>query len=263
MTSVDVNKYAQVRVLNVIPFTGSSDTLLFKSANSANYVNSSSVLTSLGSYYPLSSPKYFTQLFGQDSISLHFVAKTTVPKVSAFTYKSSMTLTKGRWSAFISNASQNPILLADLDNVPATNAWADTVCFVRVANFFYKADGVTPYGPLTLMAKHNVTGAAWETVASNIAFGTISPAYYLYRLKNTANTKPWGGAESNITFALFDVNGVQYQQFSSATTSVKAAYSNATISLGKGRAYVFYVNGKEGTTNNTDQRISLSQYSPL
>lgn len=256
MTSLDVNKFAQVRLLNVIPFTGSSDTLLF------NRVNYSSVTTSLGGYYPLSSPKYFSLLFGQDSVSLHFQAKAGVPAVPAFTYKGSMTVTKGRWSAFIGNAAQNPIMIQDLDNVPATDAWADTVCFVRVANFFYKADGVTPFGKLTLMAKHNLS-TTWDTIASKVDFGTMSPTYHLYRLKNTANTKVWSGVELNITFALFDSNGVQYQQFTSGTTSAKAAYSNITISLGKGRAYVFYVNGKEGTTNNTDQRISLSQYSPL
>jgi len=257
MSTLDVNKYAEIRLLNVIPYTGSSDTLLF------NGVNSSSVTTSVGSYYPLSSPKYFALLLGQDSISLHFLAKTTTPTVAAFTYKGSMTLTKGKWSAFISNAAQNPILLQDLDNVPSTDAWADTVCFIRVANFFYQKDGVTPYGKITLMAKHNITGAAWETVASNIDFGTISSAYYIYRLKNTAASKPWGGTESSITFGIFDSNGVQYQSFTSTTTSVKAAYTNTAWSLGKGRAYVIYLNGKEGTTNSSDQVIRLASYSPL
>ena len=257
MTSLDVNKYAELRVLNVIPVTGSSDTLLF------NGVNSSSVTTSVGSYYPLSSPKYFSLLLGQDSISLHFLAKTTTPTVASFTYKGSMTLTKGRWSAFITNAAQNPIMLQDLDTVPKTDEWADTVCFIRVANFFFQKDGVTPYGQITLMAKHNVTGAAWETVATNIPFGTMSPAYYQYRLKNTAASKPWSGIEPNIVFGLFDSNGVQYQSFTSATTSVKGAYTNTGWSLGKGRAYVIYLDGKEGTTNSTDQFIRLSSYSPL
>jgi hypothetical protein len=132
-----------------------------------------------------------------------------------------------------------------------------------VANFFFKADGVTPFGPITLMAKHNVTGAAWETIASNVAFGTMSPVYYLYRLKNTANSKPWSGTETNITLGIFDSNGVQYQQFTSTSASTKGAYSATLINLGKGRAYVYYLNGKEGTTNSTDQVIRLSSYNPL
>jgi len=75
--------------------------------------------------------------------------------------------------------------------------------------------------------------------------------------------KPWSGTESNITFAIFDSNGVQYQQFTSATTSVKGAYSLTLQSFSKGRAYVIYIIGKEGTTNNKDQFLNLKQYIPL
>jgi len=255
VSTVDLTKYSEVRVLNAIPVTGTSDTLLF---NNANY---SSVSTALGGYYPLSTPKYFIVPFGNDSISLRFVAKTTTPTVAAFTYKGSMTLTKGKWSAYIYNAAKNPILLQDSDQVPSTDAWKDTVCFVRVANFFFKADGVTPFGKLTLKVQKN-NSTVWETVASNVDFGTQS-FYYHYTLKNTAGVKPWSGTESNITFAIFDSNGVQYQQFTSATTSVKGAYSLTLQSFSKGRAYVIYIIGKEGTTNNKDQFLNLKQYIPL
>ena len=255
VSTVDLTKYSEVRVLNAIPVTGTSDTLLF---NNANY---SSVSTALGGYYPLSAPKYFIVPFGNDSISLRFVAKTTTPTVAAFTYKGSMTLTKGKWSAYIYDKTKNPILLQDSDVVPSTDAWKDTVCFVRVANFFFKADGVTPFGKLTLKVQKN-NSTVWETVASNVDFGTQS-FYYHYTLKNTAGVKPWSGTESNITFAIFDSNGVQYQQFTSATTSVKGAYSLTLQSFSKGRAYVIYIIGKEGTTNNKDQFLNLKQYIPL
>ena len=254
---VDVNKYTELRVLNVIPLTGNSDTLLF------NHMNYSSVNTGLGGYYPVSTPKYFIVPFGNDSISLHFMAKTTTPTAAAFTYKGIMPLAKGKWSAYISNATQNPILLQDDDNIPVTDAWADTVCFVKVANFFMKSDGVTPFGKITLKMKKNITGADWETVAQDIDFGTQSAKYYTYKLKNTNNVKPWSGAEPNITFAFFDGAGVQYQQFSSPTTSVKGAYSLTAQSLTKGKAYVIYINGKEGVANNTTQFIRLGQFSPL
>ena len=258
--TIDASQYSEVRILNVIPVTGNSDSLYF---NGANY---SSVSTAVGGYYPgvtsTLAPKYFAALLGNDSISLHFVAKTTAPAVAAFKYKGSMTLTKGKWSAYIYNAAKDPILLQDSDMVPSTDAWKDTVCFVRVANFFFKADGVNSYGKMTLKMKKNITGAAWETVASNIDFGTQSP-YYRYTLKNTANVKPWAGTESTITFAIFDSNGVQYQQFTSATTTAKGAYSLTGNSLAKGRAYVIYITGKEGTKNNTDQFINLKQYLPL
>jgi hypothetical protein len=254
---VDVNKYTELRVVNAIPVTGNSDTLLL------NHVNYSSVSTSLGSYYPGSTPRYFIVPFGNDSISLHFIAKTTTPAAAAFTYKGMMTLTKGKWTAFIYNAAQNPTLLQDDDNIPSTDAWADTVCFVKVANFFMKSDGVTPFGKITLKMKKNITGADWETVAQNIDFGTQSAAYYKYTLKNTNNVKPWSGIEPNITLAIFDSNGVQYQSFSSPTTSVKGAYSNVGWSLGKGRAYVIYLNGKEGVTNSTTQLIRLGSFNPL
>jgi len=257
VSTVDLNNYSEVRVVNAMPVTGNSDTLLF---NNSNY---SSVLTALGGYYPTNTaPKYFILPFGNDSLSLRFLAKTTTPTASAFTYKGSMTLTKGKWTAYIYDKTKNPILLQDSDVVPSTDAWKDTVCFVRVANFFFKADGVNPFGKLTLKMKKNITGAAWETVASNIDFGTQS-FYYHYTLKNTNNVKPWSGTESNITYAIFDSNGVQYQQFTSATTSARGAYSLATNSLAKGRAYVIYITGKEGTTNNKDQSINIKPYYPL
>ena len=254
--TVDVDKFSQIRILNAIPVSGVSDTLLI---NGTNY---SSVSTALGTFYPASSPKYFAVPFGIANISLRFVAKTTAPAVAAFNYAQSMTLAKGKWSAYIYDKSKSPILLQDSDMVPSTDAWKDTVCFVRVANFFFKADGVTPFGKITLKMKKNITGAAWETVASNIDFGTQS-FYYRYTLKNTNNVKPWSGTEANITYAIFDSNGIQYQQFSSATTSAKGSYSLTLQSLGKGRAYVIYLNGKEGTTNNTDQFIRLGSYNPL
>jgi hypothetical protein len=258
VSTVDLNKYSEVRVVNAIPVTGNSDTLLF------NNVNYSSVSTALGGYYPLSTPalpKYFTVPFGNDSVSLRFLAKKTTPTVPAFTYKGSMTLTKGKWSAYIYNKTKNPILLQDSDQVPSTDAWKDTVCFVRVANFFFKADGVNPFGKLTLKVQKDKS-TVWETVASNVDFGTQS-FYYHYKLKNTAGVSPWSGTESNITFAIFDSNGVQYQQFTSDKTSDKGAYSLTLQSFGKGRAYVIYIIGKEGTTNNTDQTLNLKQYLPL
>lgn len=255
---IDASQTTELRVLNVIPYTGNSDTLLL---NGTNY---SSVSTAVGSYYPASAAKYFELPIGSTAISLRFAAKTTTPTVAAFTYANTVTLKTGKWSAYIYNAAQPPVLLQDADNIPSTDAWNDTVCFIKFANFFFKADGVTPYGPLTLKVKKNITGAAWETVASNIAFGTQSSDYYLYKLKNTAGTKPWSGTEPNLTLALFDAAGViQYQQFASATTSAKGAYSSSlTAGMGKGRAYVFYLTGKEGTTNNTDQALRLNSYNP-
>jgi hypothetical protein len=252
--SLDTTRYAEVRLLNVIPITGNSDTLLF---NGQNY---SSVSTALGGYYPYSTPKYFSLPFGNTNISLRFGAKTTTPTVAAFNYSGSMTLQKGKWSAYIYNAAQNPIMLQDADDIPTTDPWQDTVCFVRVANFFFKADGITPFGKITLKAKKNIVGANWETVASNIGFGTQSSVYYLYRLKNITNLKPWSGTETNVTFAFFDSTGVQYQQFTSATSATRGGYSSTGWSLGKGRAYIIYLNGKEGTSNNKDQFIRLSSY---
>jgi len=252
--SLDTTRFAEVRLLNVIPITGNSDTLLF---NGQNY---SSVSTIDGGYYPYSTPKYFSLPLGNTNISLRFGAKTTTPTVAAFNYSGSMILQKGKWSAYIYNAAQNPIMLQDADDIPTTDPWQDTVCFVRVANFFFKADGVTPFGKITLKAKKNLVGANWETVASNIGFGTQSSTYYLYKLKNVTNLSPWSGTETNVTFAIFDSTGVQYQQFTSATSAIRGAYSSTGWSLGKGRAYVIYLNGKEGTSNNKDQFIRLSSY---
>lgn len=257
MTELDTEAYSEVRLINAIPVSGTSDTLLL---NGQNY---SSVSTTLGSYYPASTPKYFAVPIGATTISMRFLAKTTTPTVAAFNYAGNMSLTKGKWSAYIYNKAKDPILLQDADVVPATDAWNDTVCFIKFANFFYKADGITPFGKVTLKAKKNVPGALWETVATDIEFGAQTTDYYLYKLKNVLNAKPWSGTEASISFAIFDSAGIQYQQFTSATTSAKTAYSSTSWSLGKGRAYVIYLNGKEGTSNNTDQFIRLGNYNPL
>lgn len=257
VTELDTEAYSEVRMINAIPITGVSDTLLL---NGKNY---SSVSTLLGAYYPNSTPKYFAVPIGGATISLNFKAKTNSPAVAAFIYAGNMTLAKGKWSAFIYDATKDPILLQDADAVPATDPWQDTVCFIKVVNLFHQADGVTPFGKLTLKAKKNITGATWETVATDIDFGTQSSAYYAYKLKNVLNAKPWSGTETKITFAIFDSAGNQFQQFTSATASTKSAYTSINWSLGKGRAYVIYVNGKEGTTNNTDQFIRLGSYTPL
>jgi hypothetical protein len=253
-TEIDSDQTSQVRVLSVIPVTGSSDTLLM---NGQKY---SSVITAMGSYYPASTPKYFAVPIGNTTISLRYAARTAVPTVPAFTYSNKMTLTKGKWSAYVYNAAQPPILLQDADDVPTTDAWNDTVCFIKAANFFFKADGVTPYGNISIKVKKNITGAAWETVASNIAFGTQSAAYYQYRLKNTGNSAPWSGTEPSITVAIFDASDNQFQSFTSSTSSAKGALSSTGWSFGKGRAYVIYLNGKEGTSNSTDQQVRLSSY---
>lgn len=253
-SEIDANAYSEVRIINAMPISGNTDTLLI---NGENY---SSVTTVLGSYYPLSAPKYFEVPVGTATISLNYMASTT-PTVNAFTYSGNMTLLKGKWTAYIYDATKDPILLQDPDNVPQTDAWTDTVCFIKFSNFFCKADS-TPYGPLTLKAKKNVTGATWETVASNIDFGQQS-SYYLYKLTNNLNAVPWSGSEAKVSFALFDSNGVQFQQFSSSSTSAKSDYTNSGWTLGKGRAYVFYLNGKEGTNNKTDQFIRLGYFNPL
>ncbi|MBP1641226.1 MAG: hypothetical protein H6Q17_2809 [Bacteroidetes bacterium] len=252
-SDLDTNTNSELRVLNVIPVTGTCDTLLI---NGQNY---SSVSTTLGGYIPFSTTKYLAVPIGIASISLKYNAKTTTPAVSAFTYTNSVTLTSGKWSAYIYNASKAPALLQDADDVPTTDAWADTVCFIRVANFFFQSDGVTPFGNITLKAKKNITGATWETVASDIAFGTQTAAYYKYSLKNTAASSPWSGTETNITFAVFDGSGNQLQYYASTSSTAQSAYSSTGWSLGKGRAYVIYLNGKQGTSNAT-QFIRLGSY---
>ena len=254
---LDVTNNSEMRLLNVIPITGSSDTLLF---NGKNY---SSVTTSLGGYYPYSTPKYFALPLGANSISLRFIAKTTKPTVDAFNYAGNVNLTQGKWSAYIYDKTKDPILLKDDNVVPTTDAWNDTVCFIKLANFFFKADGITPFGKITLKAKKGITGADWETIASDIDFGTQSASYFNYKLKNTKSVIPWSGIETTITLALFDATGTQFKQFSSSTATTKGDYSSTGWSLGKGRAYVIYLNGKEGTTNNSDQFIRLSSFSPL
>lgn len=251
-STLDTDAYSEVRVLSVIPVSGTCDTLRF---NNQNY---SFVSTAAGNYIPLSTPKYLSVPIGTNSVTLHYNAKTTTPSKAAFTYQNSLTLASGKWSAYIYNADKAPVLLQDADSLPTTDAWADTVCFVRVANFFFQSDGVTPWGNVTLKMKKNIVGADWETVASDIPFGAQSD-YYKYKLKNTASASPWSGTEQNVTWALFDSSGNQFQSFTSTTTAAKSVYSYTySTGLTKGGAYTIYLNGKEGTSNKSDQIIQFS-----
>jgi hypothetical protein len=239
---MDTNN-AELRVLNVMPNTANSDTL------SIAGIRYSMVATKVGTYYPNSTPRYFAIPAGADSLTLHF---------PTFTYRTKIAnVQKGKWSAYIYNVSQPPVLLQDSDYLPNVDQWKDTVCFVRFSNFFLKKDGVTPFGNLTLKIKKNITGAAWETVATSVPFGAQS-AYYKYKLKNTTNTYPWTGSEANITIAVWDDGGNQLQQFNAS--GVLSAFSVPSVTLSKGRAYVFYMNGKQGTTNSSDQYIRLSSF---
>ncbi len=251
---LNTDQFSEIRLINAIPVTGSSDSLVI---NGNRY---SSVATSLGSYYPASAAKYFALPVGDNSVSLRFLAKTSTPTVDAFTYSANIKTTKGKWSAYIYDKTKSPVLLQDAESVPTTDAWKDTVCFIRFVNFFHKSDGVTPFGKITLKAKKNLTGAAWETIATDIDFGTQSSEYFIYKLKNVTNLNPWSGAEASVTIGFFDSAGNQYQQFSSATASTKSAYSSTGWSFAKGRAYVIYINGKEGSTNNKDQFIRLGSF---
>ncbi|MDP4201389.1 MAG: hypothetical protein Q8861_01730 [Bacteroidota bacterium] len=252
---MDTNN-AELRVLNVMPYTENSDTLWLSG------VRYSMVATKVGGYYPNSTPRYFSMPLGNNNVMLNFLPKidpvTKAVITPAWVYKGVISnLQKGKWSAYVYDKTKDPIMLQDSDYLPNFDQWKDTVCFVRFSNFFLKKDGVTPFGNLTLKIKKNITGAAWETVATSVPFGTQS-AYYKYKLKNTTNTYPWTGSEANITIAVWDDGGNQLQQFNAS--GVLSAFSVPSLTLGKGRAYVFYMNGKQGTTNSSDQYIRLSSF---
>lgn len=250
-TDLDQDQFAQIRLVYDLPIvTSTTHNITMLKYNDQLY---SQVSTALGSIFPNSMAKYHRIPVGSNKVDAY---KGTAKDVLAYT--SNFTIEKGKWSAFIYQENQPPLLVQDPEEYVTGHPWADTVAYVRFVNLFHKADGVTPYGKLTLKVERIVNGVTqWVDVAT--CDYKEASTYNPIKL-NRKGIAIWSGTESSMIFALFDANGNQLQYFASTSASTKVAHRVTGYSLTKGVNYIFHLNGKEGT-NYATQSIRVSTIS--
>ncbi|NCB19883.1 MAG: hypothetical protein EOM61_09725 [Bacteroidia bacterium] len=250
-TDLDQDQFAQIRLVYDLPIvTSTTHNITMLKYNDQLY---SQVGTALGSILPNSMAKYHRIPVGSNKVDAYKGAAKDV-----LAYTSNFTIEKGKWSAFIYQENQPPLLVQDPEEYVTGHPWADTVAYVRFVNLFHKADGVTPYGRLTLKVERIVNGVTqWVDVAT--CDYKEASTYNPIKL-NRKGIAIWSGTESSMIFALFDANGNQLQYFASTSASTKAAHRVTGYSLTKGVNYIFHLNGKEGT-NYATQSIRVSTIS--
>lgn len=248
-TDVDLDKQALVRLIYDLPLvTSTAHNITKLTYNGQEY---SRVGTALGSILPNSMGKYHAVPAGSVTVDA-FKGAAMTDKAYSGTFTAEK---KGRWNVFIYQENQPPLLVREPDSYPQGHPWNDTLTYIRFVNLFHKADGVTPYGKLTLKVERIVNGVAqWVDVASS---GYKEASDYSPIKLDRKGIVVWSGTEASMKFALFDANGVQLQYFATTAATTKTAYQATGYSMTKGVHYIFHLNGKEGT-NYAGQAIRLS-----
>lgn len=250
-TDLDVTTKAQVRLVYDLPIVPSSTThniTLLK----YNDQLVSQVSTALGGNFPNSTAKYHVLPIGANKIEA-FKSATKDQLV----YSNTFNVPAGKWSAFVYNANEAPLMVQDPEVYETGHPWVDTVTYIRFVNLLYKADGVTPFGKVFLKGRRlasqpNINTYDYIDIAECDFKQSSGYIPYILRRNGIA---VWSGTESNMTFVLFDANGNLLQTFSSS--NVLGDYSATGYSMTKGVNYIFHLNGKMGT-NYATQSVRLS-----
>ncbi|MEI6277424.1 MAG: hypothetical protein WCP08_15605 [Prolixibacteraceae bacterium] len=249
-TDIKTATSAEVRLVYDIPVVSTSALNITRLKYNNQLV--SEVSTAIGSIFPNSTAKY------------HVVPQGAV-KVDAFTgttkdvlqYSNTFTVGAGKYTAFIHSLTDVPFVVKDADAFPSSDAWADTTSNIQFVNLLYKADGVTPYGKLTLKGKRGAGTTASPFVYITIATCGFKEASTLIPYKLLRNgIAVWSGTETGMVFTVFDDAGVQLKYFPT-TTGALTDWTATAFSLGKGKNYIFHLNGKMGA-KYADQAIRLS-----
>jgi len=250
--STDINKAtsAELRLVYDIPVV--STTALNITRLKYNNQLVSEVSTAIGSIFPNSAAKY--HVVPQGSVKVDAFTGTTKDVLQ---YSNTFTVGAGKYTAFINSLTDVPFVIKDADVFPQGDAWADTTANIQFVNLFYKADGVTPYGKLTLKGKRGAGTTASPYVYITIANCAFKEASALIPYKLLRNgIAVWSGTETGMVFTVFDEAGVQLKYFPT-TTGALTDWTATAFSLGKGRNYIFHINGKQGA-KYADQAIRLS-----
>jgi len=250
-TDLDVTTKAQVRLVYDLPLvtTTTENITLLK----YNDQITSQISTALGSIYPNSTAKYHVVPVGAVKVETFKGAAKDVA-----VYSNTFNIAAGKWSAFIYNKNEAPLLVADPDEYETGNPWIDTVTYIRFVNLFHKADG-TPYGKIYLKGRRPATLPnvnLYDYVDIAACNYKEASAYVPYKLWRNG-VAVWSGTESSMVFALFNEAGEQLTSFATSTATVKTPFVVTGYSMAKGVNYIFHLNGKEGT-NYATQAIRLS-----
>lgn len=249
-TDLDVTTKAQVRLVYDLPVVAAAaqNITLLK----YNDQRVSQISTALGSIFPNSTAKYHVLPIGANKVEA-FKGAT----MDQLVYSNTFNVPAGKWSAFVYDANQAPLMVQDPEEYETGHPWQDTVTYIRFVNLLYKADGVTPFGKVYLKGRRTATQPNINTYDYiDIAECDFkqSSGYIPYILKRNG-IAVWSGTETGLAFVLFDANGNLLQTFSSS--NVLGDYSATGYSMTKGVNYIFHLNGKMGT-NYATQSVRLS-----
>jgi hypothetical protein len=248
-TDIDLSKSAEVRLIYDLPLVSTTTLNITRLKYNDQLV--SEVSTPLGSIFPNSAAKY------------HVVPQGTV-KVDAFIgatkdvlqYSKTFTVGSGKYSVFIYDQNATPYVIQDVDVFPKGDPWADTTAYIQFVNLLFKADGITPYGSLTLKGRRGAGTTASPYVYINIATCNFKEASQLVPYKLVKSGAVWSGTETGLVYVIYDSAGNLLKHYPSSTGAL-TDWSATGYSLGKGRNYIFHMNGKVGS-NYATQAIRLS-----
>jgi hypothetical protein len=246
---IDPAKSAEVRLVYDIPVVTSTTLNITRLKYNDQLV--SEVSTAIGGIFPNSAAKY--HVLPQGTIKVDAYKGTTKDVLQ---YSNTFTVGSGKYTAFIHSLTEAPFVIQDADVFPATDAWADTVAHIQFVNLLYKADGVTPYGTLFLKGRRGAGTTASPYRYIDIASCGFKEASKLIPYKLVKSGTIWSGTETGMTFVVFDAAGKSLKYYPSSTGAL-TDWTSTGNSLGKGRCYIFHMNGKEGA-KFADQAIRLS-----
>lgn len=248
-TTIDLTKSAEVRLVYDIPVVATTTLNITRLKYNDQLV--SEVSTALGGILPNSAAKY--HVVPQGTVKVDAYKGTTKDVLQ---YSNSFTVGSGKFTAFIHSLTEAPFVIQDADVFPATDAWADTVAHIQFVNLLYKADGVTPYGTIFLKGRRGAGTAASPYRYIDIASCGFKEASKLIPYKLVKSGTVWSGTETGMVFVAFDGAGNRLKHFPTSTGAL-TDWTATAFSLGKGRNYIFHMNGKEGA-KYADQAIRLS-----
>lgn len=248
-TDIDLAKSAQVRLVYDIPVVASTTLNITRLKYNDQLV--SEVSTAVGGIFPNSAAKY--HVVPQGAVKVDAYKGTTKDVVQ---YTNSFNVGSGKYTAFIHSLTEAPFVVQDADVFPQTDAWADTLAHIQFVNLLYKADGVTPYGTIFLKGRRGAGTTASPYKYIDIASCGFKEASKLIPYKLVKSGTVWSGTETGMVFVAFDAAGNRLKHFPTSTGAL-TDWTATGFSLGKGRNYIFHMNGKEGA-KYADQAIRLS-----
>lgn len=204
----------------------------------------SEVATTIGNYYPFSAAKYHVVPVGQLNIATYQGSTKDVAH-----YSSTINIQKGRWTAFVYNLNEAPMVVPVPEVFPKYDPWADTSCAIQFINLLYSSNGTTPEGALTLKARRGAGTTASPYVYTTIATVGFGQASDFIKFNLVKSGTVWSGTETGLAFVLYDSSNNLMTTFT--TANAVTTYSATGYSLAKGKSYIFHLNGKRGTNYAT------------